>query len=565
MTRSMSRESGPTSVDPADGQGPRSTSKRRKAHSNHSSAYGAYGRSLNAADPSAIANADSGIVAAISASVRKARARSVQALGVDRFSPGVQTAHNDLSDIQEEDDLVDAGDSEAESDATGNGIPTVTAGNSRSFGTEDPILGAMEKAQSEAGSSKTTGGSSKSATESFKVQHQKATLKKHRTSGSPSAQLHHEQNQEREHEEREYRLHRRQARQNRRQASTNLSFMDRLTMIAWGFPLPQWLLFLFASIFKIFVVATLLYGMYEGALRIPAFKAFSFHSDRVSINHTSSYDMSPTPLYMNQYNTLIARLENVENAVRAIPAHYDEPDPPRVNFFSRGLGAMTDPHLTSPSNKHNYQARAWHRWGLGTYTGNVPGPADALMPWEDVGDCWCAAPSGGKSQLAVMLPNRIIPTHLVVEHIPKGATLGIGAAPKDLELWVQILDNEKRAPVQAAADNVRRRSTSGPDEDLDDTKRADDFQAEKSLDRTWVRIASFRYDIHAPRHVQTFKIDVQLDYWGLAANKVVIRVKNNWGPSDFTCLYRLKLHGNLAEPPRDEYAPEYLLEKKNER
>jgi len=446
-----------------------------------------------------------------------------------RLFPG-----EDLSDNQE-DEVVDAGDLgdvENEAHGTGNKLSEAIEGNSRSFGTEDPILGPAKKARAKAGSSSTTGTASKTAARSFKSKGQKSPSKRRHSSESPSDQLHQEQEEAEAY----------------RRASASPPVVDCNT---WSLQFQR-LLPSIISLRNLLLLVGFLYGIYRAVpVGVDVYKSWQHGAPRTTI------------IYDQRYETLLDRVEKMEGVFHRVPAPHVEPEPIRVNYLSRGLGAMIDPHLTSPSNKHNYQARAWHRWGLGTYVGQVPGPADVLLPWDDVGDCWCAAPSDGKSQVAVLLPHRIVPTHVVVEHIPKGATLGIGAAPKDLELWVQILDDQQRDLVQAGANDVLRWSRKGSKDstDVTPTQRIDDFQAKKSLDRTWVRLASFRYDIEAPQHIQTFKIDVELDYWGLAANKVAIRVKDNWGPSDFTCLYRLKLYGKLDEPPTDEFAREYLREK----
>lgn len=514
----------------------------------NSLAYGSPGRAFNSLALNA-QNADRTISDVLRNALQMPDAHSARSTG--RLSTDSEPTDNELSDILEEvevlqpdlsdtqednqeDEVVgarDHGEVEAEAHGSGNKIPEATEGNSRSFGTEDPILGPSKKAQAKGGPSSTTGTASKKA-RSSKTKGQKTPPKGRHSSESPSDQLHQEQAEAEAH----------------RRASASPQFADRNTL---GFHLQR-LLPLIISLRSLLLLLCLLYGIYRAVL--------------VGVNMYQSWEHGKPPvriIYDQRYETLLDRVEKMEDAFRGVPIQHVEPEPIRVNYFSRGLGAMIDPHLTSPSNKHNYQARAWHRWGFGTYLGQVPSPADVLMPWDDVGDCWCAAPSDGKSQIAVMLPHRIVPTHLVVEHIPKGATLGIGAAPKDLELWVQILDDKQRDSIQAGANDVLRWSRKGSKDQTEvaPTTRLDEFEAKKSLDHTWVRLASFRYDVDAPQHIQTFKIDVELDYWGLAANKVAVRVKENWGPSDFTCLYRLKLYGKLDEPPTDDFAPEYLREK----
>ncbi|MCJ1249842.1 hypothetical protein MMC30_007068 [Trapelia coarctata] len=534
-TRSMSRDSTPVEIPIiADGAAPRGNTTRRMVPNAHSSAYGSLGRSSAPVELNP-ALADMNPIDALRAAVQIADARPIGRSGtksqtVDDDLPAIQEEYevrrsredlynieqeysgvDDSSDSEKENEAVHArghGDVETRVHGSGNQIPWANERDSRSFGTEDPILGAGKTAQAKAGPPDTTG----------------------LTEGKRADLINRYLSEDQLLRERDH------AQQHRQESSG---------------PSP-----LVTNLLRLVVLALFLFVCYQVASHFPRFNAL------FNISNITDYKARPVAIVHDaQFNNILERLQRVEDTLHVQPSQYMEPDRPRINFFSPGVGAMVDPHLTSPSNKHSYLARAWHHWGLGKYKGKTPGPGDALTPWEDVGDCWCAAPSGGKSQLAVMLPHRIIPTHLVVEHVQKGLTLGIGAAPRDMELWVQILDEKQRDSVQAAANAVLRHSTRGSEDGPGALSASDDYEAQKSLDRTWVRIASFAYDIDAPRHIQTFKIDFQLDYWGLAANKVAVRVKNNWGPSEYTCLYRLKLHGHLAEPPRDEFAPESLLEK----
>ncbi|MCJ1318951.1 hypothetical protein MMC15_004283 [Xylographa vitiligo] len=244
----------------------------------------------------------------------------------------------------------------------------------------------------------------------------------------------------------------------------------------------------------------------------------------------------------NQYRDIDDRLTTFQNLYNSISVQAPQLiGPARVNYFSRGLGASIDPHLTSPTRKLAIRKTSW--LGLSSYELRSPDPITALLPWSDVGDCWCAPPSGGKAQLTVKLPRKIVPTDLVIEHIPKGATLDIGAAPKDVELWVQIDDPEARLRVIHAAMAVPHLS----EETLLAARTLPVYGADTALDKSWVRIGRWQYDIHADNYMQSFAVPLELDHFQLAVDRVSVRVRNNWGEHDYTCLYRLKLYGLLAE------------------
>jgi len=82
----------------------------------------------------------------------------------------------------------------------------------------------------------------------------------------------------------------------------------------------------------------------------------------------------------------------------------------------------------------------------------------------------------------------------------------------------------------------------------------------KTLPKTpqYIRIANFTYNIHASRNIQTFPIDEEIRELGVDFGIVVLRIKSNWGTDAYTCLYRLRVHGErMGETPLpypEEYA-----------
>lgn len=192
-----------------------------------------------------------------------------------------------------------------------------------------------------------------------------------------------------------------------------------------------------------------------------------------------------------------------------------------VNFFSKSLGAVVDPHLTSPTMaSKGLVRRVLEQWTW--IPGDLP-PAAALVGWEEPTDCWCAArsPGLGRAQIGIIMPHKIVPRTLVVEHIPRDGTLDIGSAPRGMEVWVEVGDEG----VRAAFD----------EEEKEDNKPGDQF----------VRVGSFEYKVDALNHVQAFDLNSQL-LARHAVNKVVVRVTGTWG-RDWSCLYRLRMNGELVE------------------
>ncbi|KAF4637724.1 hypothetical protein G7Y89_g340 [Cudoniella acicularis] len=212
----------------------------------------------------------------------------------------------------------------------------------------------------------------------------------------------------------------------------------------------------------------------------------------------------------------------------------------RINHFSHGTGAVINPRLTAP----NYvfpSMNVWFpkkiiQWSIGNPI-PIPNPPDAaLKSWEEHGDCWCA-PAGGKDgrgpTLAVIMGAEIYPEEVVVEHIMPSASLEPGAAPKDMELWASVEGFENYDEVIALS------------------KRLFSNEPEFITDFHYVRIATWTYDIESSDNIQAFPVQLDLKGFSIPTNRLVVRSKSNWGGGkvDFTCLYRIRVHGENSKTP----------------
>lgn len=266
-----------------------------------------------------------------------------------------------------------------------------------------------------------------------------------------------------------------------------------------------------------------------------------------------------------EYSHLLQRINSLERRLDVAPAQQVVSQVPQVNYFAIGAGAIVEPYLTSPTKTTRrpfmQRVRAWY---FGIYFPQGFGPTAALSPWDDMGDCWCAPPSDhkdlGRAQLGVLLPRKIFPTELVIEHIPASATLDIHAAPKEIELWAMIEDETAREAVGNAIFPLL------PDDSVavnPEDKRWKLVDPRGMLDRRYIRLGKWRYDIHSANNIQTFRVPVNLQHFGAVVNKVVVRSMENWGGTSYTCFYRLKLHGALAFPrefpDEDKHLPQLPL------
>ena len=244
-------------------------------------------------------------------------------------------------------------------------------------------------------------------------------------------------------------------------------------------------------------------------------------------------------------NRIIARVEKLERAVRGLSSVDGIPDiTHQVNWFAPANGAVVNPRLSSPvyATCQDPKSIPWYERLMGasrcTPASHMHG--QALRPWSEPDDFFCAAPSGGRLQLGVIVQRPVAPTELIVEHIPRSAALHIGSAPKDVELWINLPDTVVRRSVTAAL------ASDSDGLDLLDGQSADVPLAAKALYEDYRRIGRWTYNVWKDHHVQSFQIPVELQDLGVKVTDFAVRVYSNWdaenrGP---VCIYRVRLHGH---------------------
>lgn len=303
-------------------------------------------------------------------------------------------------------------------------------------------------------------------------------------------------------------------------------------------------------VFLLVVYILLFYGVLElfyGPIH-PLLDSATWRAIRPS---TSSYFAAPQP----DDGPLRTRLRAIEEQISNIDTRYlnlldGKAKPqisPRINWFEAGQGAIVDPYLSSPSfvAKDNF-ASAGYFAALFALQRHAPVPVpfsraanEALTHWHDGGlDRWCAPPSRGKLQLTVITARSIAPRELIVEHIAKDATVNIGMAPREIELWVEIENPDVRFEVYRAilASDPSLLHPSSPQLDRE-------LAAAQALPPDFMLVGRFLYDINTNQAIQNFNVPLDLDFLGVQSTRFAVRVNSNWGSYDATCINRLRLHG----------------------
>lgn len=166
-----------------------------------------------------------------------------------------------------------------------------------------------------------------------------------------------------------------------------------------------------------------------------------------------------------------------------------------------------------------------------TTTSSHSAPEVALTDNLRIGQCWHVR--GQTCQLAVGVPAFLHPTHITIDHIPIEISADIRQAPHRMLLWGLVEGPHNRAHYHAlVANGVALHSVVygryGPS---------------LSKDHLYVLLATFKYDIYAPFHIQTFTVDKTIIDSDFYFGVIVLEVVDNWG-ADSTCLYRVRLHGH---------------------
>ncbi|KAI9057223.1 hypothetical protein FKP32DRAFT_1661192 [Trametes sanguinea] len=225
----------------------------------------------------------------------------------------------------------------------------------------------------------------------------------------------------------------------------------------------------------------------------------------------------------------------------------------RVDYALHSAGAHVIPSLTSntaeirPSGMFG-QIAGLFTGGSGYAVGRPP--VTALHHEIHTGHCWPFP--GSQGQLGVALAAPVYITDVTIDHVAKEVAMDMRSAPRNMELWGLVEGHDNIAKYRewknaraAAREEAEARGETLPPSLLDDEVYP------RSLPRhpEYVRVANFTYDIHSPDHVQTFAVRDDIKELGVDFGVVVLLVKSNWG-KEFTCLYRLRVHGEpVGEVP----------------
>jgi hypothetical protein len=137
-----------------------------------------------------------------------------------------------------------------------------------------------------------------------------------------------------------------------------------------------------------------------------------------------------------------------------------------------------------------------------------------LHPETNVGRCWPML--GNNGSIGILLSKTITVTGVTIEHAGTQVLTDRRSAPKDFAVWGvygEHLGQQSDAAWSEHGQHV-------------------------------IELATGQYDAHDPMAVQSFPVAPQKP-----TRIVVIRILDNWGHPDYTCLYRIRVHGEPTSTP----------------
>lgn len=207
----------------------------------------------------------------------------------------------------------------------------------------------------------------------------------------------------------------------------------------------------------------------------------------------------------------------------------------KPDFADPASGAKVIPALTSPSydwkDRLAFSDRLTHKvlGALGFGRMKVNRPSTAFSSDVRLGSCWPF--NGAHGRIAVDMGKQVRVEDVGIVHVRMDQSPNPKSAPRRISVYAQVLDAELRDKISVL---VEQRETSS------------------ELPIEYVKIMTVEYDLMNGDEFQVFPVPHYIQSLGLVTRRVAFEVESNWGHEEFTCLYRLRLFGELADTQAEE-------------
>ncbi|ORX80659.1 hypothetical protein BCR32DRAFT_327627 [Anaeromyces robustus] len=173
--------------------------------------------------------------------------------------------------------------------------------------------------------------------------------------------------------------------------------------------------------------------------------------------------------------------------------------------------------------------------------------------------CW--AMKGTSGSLGINLSHFIYPSSITIEHLPLWNSRDPKSAPKQMTL-VAIDGGKSESSKENFIISNKEKNLSNNNnkyinyEDNHNNYSSNNFNGKIEFP---LILGTFQYDINIPKSAQTFTLNqkaiTRLKLYDIKINKVQLQIHSNWGNKNYTCIYRVRIHGEEPQSPQSPLIP----------
>lgn len=219
----------------------------------------------------------------------------------------------------------------------------------------------------------------------------------------------------------------------------------------------------------------------------------------------------------------------------------------KADFALYSSGGRVIPSMTSPTwdpLSGSGSSSSWLSWLPGLGESSVTkhlrsrSPVVALHHDNAPGMCWPFA--GQTGQLGIHLARKAVVTDITIEHPASTLTFGdSSSAPREVTISALIERPEDRLRLA----EYKKQRQANLDAASDDDGSMEMVSTPASSNH--LHLASFTYDATSATRgsIQTFPVSAEAQALQIPVSVVQVRVLSNHGEKEYTCLYRVRVHG----------------------